>query len=159
MSDPNVRSIIGRPIRELSQVAWMQGTWRATGSYELSDGSSKRIEPTTWVFAPVLNNRWLFGADGRSQDYLYLTFDPFLRRWTALRFAANPAYGIWISDRGWVDNRIDFVTNFSYANGRQYRRRLTIIRKDARTFGIYETEQLPDGTWTPDDAVELTRKG
>ncbi len=157
MADPNVRGIIARPIRQLSQIGWMQGTWAVTGVSNREDGTTVPVPPTTYVFSPIMNGRWMFGADGRASDYIYLTFDPFTRRWVALRFGNNPSYGMWQSQKGWVGNRIDFVTNFSYVNGRQYRRRLTIIHKDARTFGIYELEEQADGSFIPDDAYEFKK--
>lgn len=80
------------------------------------------------------------------------------RRWVFVRIEGNPSYGMWISETSWKGNRIEFLTNFSFANGRQNRRRLTTVRKDARTFGTYDEEQLPNGSLTPDDAVELTRQ-
>jgi hypothetical protein len=157
MQDPNVRSIMARPIRELSEIGWMQGTWSVTGVTNKQDGTTQPIPPTTYVFSPIMKNRWMFGADGRSADYLYITYDPFARHWVVLRFGNNPSYGMWTSERGWVGNRIDFITNFSFVNGREYRRRLTIIHKDPRTFGIYELEQQPDGSFIPDDAYDFKR--
>jgi hypothetical protein len=158
MHDPNVIAITARPIRELSQIGWMQGVWNVTGIVNTLEGTTIPIKPTTYVFSPIMKGRWMFGADGGAKDYIYLTFDPFARHWVALRFGENPAYGMWESQRGWVGNRIDFVTNFSFVNGRQYRRRLTIIHKDARTFGLYELEETSDGSYIPDDAYEFTKQ-
>ncbi len=158
MHDPNVAGITARPIRELSQIGWMQGVWNVTGIMNTLEGTTIPIKPTSYVFSFVMKDRWMFGADGNAKDYIYLTFDPFAHRWVVLRFGENPAYGMWQSERGWVGNRIDFVTNFSYVNGRQYRRRLTIIHKDARTFGIYELEETADGSFIPDDAYEFKKQ-
>jgi hypothetical protein len=158
MHDPNVIEITSRPIRELSQIGWMQGVWNATGVSNTLEGTTIPIKPTSYVFSFTMKDRWMFGADGSAKDYIYLTFDPFAHRWVVLRFGSNPAYGMWQSEKGWVGNRIDFVTNFSYVDGRQYRRRLTIIHKDARTFGIYELEESPDGSYIPDDAYEFKKQ-
>ena len=158
MEDANVQGITTRPIRELAQIGWMQGVWSVSGVTNRADSGTQPIKPTTYVFSPIMKGRWMFGADGNAKDYIYLTFDPFARHWVALRFGDNPTYGMWQSDRGWVGNRIDFITNFSYVNGRQYRRRLTIIHKDARTFGIYELEQQPDGSFIPDDAFDFKKQ-
>lgn len=158
IDDPTVRGIIARPIRELGQFGWLVGTWHAHDVEEHADGTSRDRGLTTYVFGTTMKGRYIFGADGKASDYLYVTFDPFARHWVLVRFEENPSYGIWISETGWQGNRIEFLSNVSYANGRQYRRRLTIIHKDARTFGIYDEEQLPNGSWTPDDAVELTRQ-
>jgi hypothetical protein len=136
MGDPGVRSILERPIRELSSFGWMSGTWRAHNTEQLPDGKTHDLGLNTYVFAPTMKNRWIFGADGKAADEFYITFDPFAGRYVLVRLEKNP----------------------SYANGRQYHRRITIIHKDARTFGIYDEEELPDGSWTADDAVELTRE-
>ncbi|GAC1300122.1 MAG: hypothetical protein NVSMB19_06100 [Vulcanimicrobiaceae bacterium] len=156
--DPHVRAIINRPIRELSELGWMMGTWNAHSVEERANGTSQDRGVTTYVFGLTMKGRYVFGADGKARDYIFITFDPFARHWVLVRFEGNPSYGIWVSDAGWKGNRIEFLSNFSYANGRQYRRRITLIHKDARTFGIYNEEQLADGRWTPDDAVELTKQ-
>lgn len=158
MDDPNVKGILARPIPQLSQVGWMIGTWRAHNVEQTGDGRSVDLGINTYVFAATMKNRWIFGGDGNATDYFYITFDPFARRWVFVRVNANPAYGIWVSASGWHLNTIQFTSNYSYVNGRQYRRRTTIIRKDARTFGIYDEEQLANGAWTADDAVELTKQ-
>ncbi len=158
MSDPNVINIIARPIRELSHFGWMSGTWRAHNVEELPDGKRRDLGINTYIFAFTMKGRWLFGADGKAQDEFYITYDPFANRYVLLRIEGDPSYGIWVSESGWRGNAIVFTSNFSYANGRQYRRRITIIHKDARTFGIYDEEELPDGSWTADDAVELTKQ-
>ncbi len=158
MNDSNVRGILRRPIAEMSQFGWMIGTWRAHNVEVLGDGRQVDLGLNTYVFAQTMQNRWIFGGDGKATDYFYITFDPFARHWVFVRVNPNPAYGIWVSDTGWRQNTIVFTSNYSYVNGRQYRRRTTIIRKDPRTFGIYEEEQLPNGSWTADASVELTRQ-
>jgi hypothetical protein len=158
LRDPNVQSVLHHDIRQLSQIAWMAGTWRARNIQEMGDGRPRDVGMNTYVFGFTMHGRWLFGADGKADDFMYLTYDPFAHRWVLMRFQGNPSYGIWLSDGGWKGNRIVFETTFSYANGREYHRRLTIIHKDARTFGIYDEEQVPDGSWIADDAVELTKQ-
>jgi hypothetical protein len=158
MSDPNVKGIIARPIPQMSQFGWMTGTWRAHNVEELSDGRSVDLGMNTYVFAETMKGRWIFGGDGKATDYFYVSFDPFAQHWVFVRLGPNPAYGIWVSSAGWHLNTIQFTSNYSYVNGRQYRRRTTFIRKDARTFGIYDEEELPNGAWTADDAVELTKQ-
>ena len=158
MDDPNVIGIIGRPIRELAAFGWMIGTWRAHNVEQLPDGKSRDLGLNTYIFALTMKNRWLFGADGKASDEFSITYDPFARRYVLVRLEGNPSYGIWVSGAGWRGNSIVFTSNFSYANGRQYRRRITIIHKDARTFEIFDEEQVPDGSWTADDAVELTKQ-
>jgi hypothetical protein len=157
MGDPNVRDIIARPIPQLSQFGWMTGTWRAHNVEQLGDGRQRDLGGNTYVFDLTMHGRWIFGGDGKASDYFYLTYDPFARHWVLLRVGPNPVYGIWVSSDGWHLNQIAFTSNYSYANGRQYRRRITFIHKDARTFGIYDEEQLPSGAWTADEAVELTK--
>jgi hypothetical protein len=157
-TDPRILSIIAHPIAELSRFAWIAGTWRAHNVMELPGGRSRDLGLNTYVFAQTMKGRWIFGADGKAQDELYLTFDPFAKRYVLLRLEGNPSYGLWLSDGGWQGNKIVFLSAAAYANGREYRRRLTIIRKDASTFAIYNEEQLPNGVWTADDAVELTRQ-
>jgi hypothetical protein len=156
--DPNVEGILRRPIRQLSEFGWLTGTWRAHNVEEIGDGRQIDLGINTYVFAQTMKGRWIFGADGKASDYFYLTYDPFAEHWTLVRFSSTPAYGIWTSERGWHGNTIEFTSNYSFAIGRQYRRRITIIHKDARTFGIYDEEQLSDGSWTGDDAVELTKQ-
>jgi len=158
LSDPSVQSIVHRPIRQLSQISWMAGTWRASNSEHIGVGRMRYLGLNTYVFGFTMHGRWLFGADGKASDFLYITYDPFAHRWVLARLQGNPSYGIWLSQAGWKGNRIVFETTLSYANGHAYHRRLTIIHKDARTFGIYDEEQLPDGSWTADDAVELTKQ-
>ena len=158
LTDPRVLSIVAHPIAELSRFAWIAGTWRAHNVMELPGGRSRDLGLNTYVFAQTMKGRWIFGADGKAQDELYLTFDPFSKRYVLLRLEGNPSYGLWVSDTGWQGNKIVFVSAAAFANGRGYRRRLTIIRKDASTFAIYDEEQLANGAWTADDAVELTKQ-
>ncbi len=157
LADPGVQNTLHRNIRELAQLGWLAGTWRAHSFTDLGDGRSRDAGMNTYVFGLTLHNRWFFGADGKASDFLYITYDPFAHHWVLLRFQDNPSYGIWLSDAGWKGNRIVFESSFSTANGRQYHRRLTIIHKDARDFGLYDEEQLPNGSWTSDDAIELTK--
>jgi hypothetical protein len=156
--DPNVEAILHRPIRQLSAFGWLTGTWRAHNVEQIGDGRQVDLGINTYVFAQTMKGRWIFGADGKASDYFYITYDPFAEHWTLVRLGASPEYGIWVSESGWHANTIEFTSNYSFAIGRQYRRRITIIHKDARTFGIYDEEQLSDGSWTGDDAVELTKQ-
>jgi len=157
-NDPAVQDLTLRPVRELSQISWMAGTWKAHSVEHINNGKSRDHGVTTYVFGLTMRGRWLFGADGRARDYFYLTFDPFARHWVMLRFEDKPSYGFWVSGAGWRGNRIEFTSVYSVVNGRQYQRRLTIVHKDARAFGIYDEEQLPGGSWARDDSVELTRQ-
>lgn len=156
LDDPTVRATIAHPIPELQQIAWLVGSWRAH-SDELRGGWSRDRGVTTYVFAPTMKGRWLFGADGKNRNYFFLTYDPFSRMWVMMRIDGNPSYGLWTSELGWQENRIEFDSPASIANGRMYHRRTTIIHKDARTFDIEDAEQRPDGSWTPDARVELTK--
>ena len=156
--DPNVEGILHRPIRQLSEFGWLTGTWRAHNVEEIGDGRQIDLGINTYVFAQTMKGRWIFGADGKASDYFYITYDPFAAHWILVRFSSTPEYGIWTSERGWHGNTIEFTSNYSFAIGRQYRRRITLIHKDARTFGIYDEEQLSDGSWTGDDAVELSKQ-
>jgi len=153
-----VRAIIARPIRELAQIGWMTGTWKAHVVQKDGNGKSHERGLGTYVFGTTMKGRYMFGADGKARDYLYLTFDPFVKRWVLVRFEGNPSYGVWVSHAGWSENRIDFVSEFAYANGRPYRRRTTLVHKGARAFGIYDDEELADGTWARDRAVELNKQ-
>lgn len=100
----------------------------------------------------------MFGADGKAADEFYITFDPFAHRFVLIRIEGNPSYGIWVSTQGWHDDDIVFTSALSVADGRPYRRRITLAHHSARAFEIYDEEQLADGSWIADDAVELTRE-
>jgi hypothetical protein len=158
LEDPNVQSILRRPIALLNTFGWMLGTWRAHNVEERGDGRRHDLGTNTYVFAATMKGRWIFGGDGKSTDYFYITYDPFSEKWALVRLNGNPSYGIWISDRGWHGNAIEFTSSYSSANGRQYHRRITLIRQGARAFGIYNEEQLSDGSWTGDDMVELLKQ-
>lgn len=158
IDDPAVQRSLTRPIRELSQIGWMTGTWHARSLERHGDGRSRVLGRATYVFSATMKGRYFFGADSAARDYMYLTFDPLSKRWALMRLANNPSYGMWLSESGWKGNQIEFLSGFAVANGRQYRRRTTIVHKDSRSFGIYDDEQLADGTWTPDGAVELTKQ-
>ncbi len=135
----------------------MMGTWHAHNFENVGDGQQRDLGTNTYVFAQTMKGRWIFGADGKASDYFYITYDPFAEHWALVRMNADPSYGIWISDRGWRGNSIEFTSTYAYALGRPYQRRTTIVRKGAKAFGMYDEEQLPDGSWTSDDSVELTK--
>jgi hypothetical protein len=158
LEDPNVQGILRRPIALLKSFGWMLGTWRAHNIEELSDGRRRDLGANTYVFAATMKGRWIFGGDGKSSDYFYISYDPFGEKWALVRLSGDPDYGIWTSDRGWHGNAIEFTSSYSSAAGRLYHRRITLIRQSPRAFGIYEEEQLSDGSWTGDDMVELTKQ-
>lgn len=158
LADPEARDLLRRPISQLSALRWLTGTWRAQTIEQSGDGQQHDLGTNTYVFAQTMKGRWIFGADGKATDYFYITYDPFAQHWILVRMNATPAYGIWTSDRGWQRNSIEFTSAFSYATGRPYRRRITIVQKDAKNFKIYDEEQLSDGSWTGDDSVSLTKQ-
>jgi len=144
LRDPHVQRLAHAPLRELAQFSWLAGTWRAASD--------------TYVFAPTMNGRWLFGADGKSSYYYYISFDPFTHQYVLVRLESTPSYSLSFSSQGWTGNRIVFTSALAYANGRPYRRRVTIEEKGARSFTISDDEQRADGTWTNDDTIDLTKQ-
>lgn len=158
LADPGARDLLRRPISQLRAFAWLTGTWRAQTIEQSGDGQQHDLGTNIYVFAQTMKGRWIFGADGKATDYFYITYDPFAEHWILVRMNATPAYGVWTSDRGWQRNSIEFTSVFSYATGRPYRRRITIVQKDAKNFKIYDEEQLSDGSWTGDDSVSLTKQ-
>jgi len=141
--DPEVQRILRDPIDKLAQFSWLVGTWRTRDD--------------TYIFAFTMKNRWIFGADGKANNYLYLTYDPFAHHFVLNRLENNPSYGIWTAD-GWQGDKMVFLSDAAYADGHPYHRRLTILRETARTFSIHDEEQLPDGSWTSDGTIELTKE-
>ncbi len=158
LDDPNVQSILSRPIPQLSQFGWMTGTWGAHVFEDHGEGSQRDLGKNTYVFATTMKGRWIFGGDGHGSDYFYITYDPFSRHWALTRMNGNPAYGIWISYAGWHQNRIQFDSTYSWVNGRQYHRRLTLIHTDARQFSLFDEEQLPSGAWLADQTIQFTKQ-
>jgi hypothetical protein len=158
LEDPDVSGVLHRSISLLSTFNWMMGTWNAHNVEEMGDGRQRDLGTNTYVFAQTMKGRWIFGADGKATDYFYISYDPFAEHWILVRMNSNPSYGLWISERGWHGNTIEFTSTYAYALGRPYQRRTTLVRKDAKSFGIYDEEQLPDGSWTSDDSVELTKQ-
>jgi hypothetical protein len=157
LDDPDVQSMLRRSIQLLSTFNWMTGTWHARNFENVGDGQQRDLGTNTYVFAQTMKGRWIFGADGKASDYFYITYDPFAEHWALVRMNVDPSYGIWISERGWRGNSIEFTSTYAYALGRPYQRRTTIVRKGPKAFGMYDEEQLPDGSWTSDDSVELTK--
>lgn len=157
LADPRVRESLSRPIGELARFAWMAGTWNARDIVQLPGGRTRDLGLNTYVFAETMKGRWLFGADGKAKDELYITYDALAGQYVLVRIEADPSYGVWVSRSGWTGNQIAFTSSGAYADGRLYRRRVTIVRRDARSFSIYDDEQLPNGVWLPDDEIELTK--
>jgi hypothetical protein len=157
LDDPDVQAMLRRSIPLLSSFNWMTGTWHAHNFENVGDGQQRDLGTNTYVFAQTMKGRWIFGADGKASDYFYITYDPFAEHWALVRMNVDPSYGIWISERGWRGNSIEFTSTYAYALGRPYQRRTTIVRKGPKAFGMYDEEQLPDGSWTSDDSVELTK--
>jgi hypothetical protein len=158
MRDPNVLRNLAHPIAELSTFGWMTGTWSARNVREIPEAKTHDLTVNTYVFAFTMKNRWIFGADGKAKDEFYITFDPIARQYVLVRLEADPSYGIWVSSQGWRGNGIVFTSEVSYAYGQPYRRRVTIDHVNGRTFTIFDEEQLPDGSWSADDAMELTKQ-
>ena len=158
MSDQRVTNMASAPITELVLFDWLKGTWRSHTLAQLPAGGSRDLGRNTYVFAPVLKGRWLFGASGTSDDEFYISYDPFARRYVALRIQGDPSYGLWVSYDGWRGNKIVFISNDSTAFGRAYVRRMTIEHPSARAFDIIDEEQRPDGSWSTDDVLEMTKQ-
>lgn len=157
-ADQRVSKMVAAPISELVLFDWLKGTWRSHTLEQLPTGGSRDLGTNTYVFAPVLDGRWIFGASGRSDDEFYITYDPFARRYVALRIQGDPSYGLWVSYDGWRGDKIVFVSNDSTVFGRPYVRRMTIEHPSARTFDILDEEQRPDGSWSTDDVLEMTKQ-
>jgi hypothetical protein len=158
MNDQRVSSMVSAPISELVLFDWLKGTWRAHTLEQLPTGGSSDLGMNTYVFAPVLNGRWIFGASGHSDDEFYITYDVFARRYVALRIQGDPSYGLWVSYEGWRGDKIVFISNDSTVFGRPYVRRMTIEHPSARAFDIIDEEQRPDGSWSTDDVLEMNKQ-
>jgi len=158
MNDPRVTNMASGPISELVLFDWLKGTWRSHTLAQLPTGGSRDLGLNTYVFAPVLDGRWIFGASGHSDDEFYITYDVFARRYVALRIQGDPSYGLWVSYDGWRGDKIVFVSNDSTVFGRPYVRRMTIEHPSARAFNIIDEEQRPDGTWSTDDVLEMNKQ-
>ena len=104
-----------------------------------------------------MNGRWIFGSDGKSRDFFYLTYDVPANQWACVRIRSNPSYALAVSADGWKDGRITFSGDSSWLDGRHFRLRTTLVRRNARSFTLYDEEQLPDGAWIPDEQIEFTR--
>jgi hypothetical protein len=158
MNDQRVTNIVSAPISELVLFDWLKGTWRSHTLEQLPTGGSRDLGMNTYVFAPVLNGRWIFGASGHSDDEFYITYDVFARRYVALRIQGDPSYGLWVSYDGWRGDKIVFISNDSTVFGRPYVRRMTIEHPSARAFDIIDEEQRPDGSWSTDDVLEMNKQ-
>ncbi len=158
MNDQRVTKMVSAPVDELVLFDWLKGTWRSHTLAQLPAGGSRDLGMNTYVFAPVLKGRWIFGASGASDDEFYISYDVFARRYVALRIQGDPSYGLWVSYDGWRGNRIVFISNDSTAFGRAYVRRMTIEHPSARAFDIIDEEQRPDGSWSTDDVLEMTKQ-
>ncbi len=158
MNDQRVTNMVSAPISELVLFDWLKGTWRSHTLEQLPTGGSRDLGMNTYVFAPVLNGRWIFGATGRSDDEFYITYDVFARRYVVLRIQGDPSYGLWVSYDGWRGDKIVFISNDSTVFGRPYVRRMTIEHPSARAFNIIDEEQRPDGSWSTDDVLEMNKQ-
>jgi hypothetical protein len=141
--DPDAVRAARQPIRQLASFGWLAGTWHG--------------KDDTYVFAFTMKGRWLFGADGKSNDFLYISYDPLDDVYVLERVEGSPAYGLWTSPGGWQGGRIVFTSEVAYVAGRPYHRRLTIERHGPNAFNLKEEEQLESGEWALDGSVELTK--
>ncbi len=136
----------------------MTGTWSAFDPKKPAAGKNRDRSVDTYVFAFTMRGRWLFGADGKTTDYFYVTYDPFTERWLLVRLQANPAYGVFVSEKGWEDDRIAFTSSFSSVNGRPSRHRVTIVRVDARHAVISDEEELDGGAWVLRGTLDFVKQ-
>ncbi len=157
LTDQAIRASFARPIAQLARIAWMTGTWNARVIRHIGP-HRERSDASTYVFAPTMHGRWLFGADRRASDYVYITYDPLGNHWTLVRLEANPSYGTFVSSDDWRADRITFTSVAAFADGRPHGRTTTILKRNAHSFVIYDKERLADGTSLLDDIVTLEKQ-
>lgn len=158
LADPDAKRILRAPIAQLSSVGWMAGTWHSIREVVRTSKFVPQAKASgTYVFAYTMKGRWLFGADGRAVDFIYLTYDPFAEQWVLARLDRSPSYGIMTSRDGWRDNRIAFTSDLAYAGGTIRRRRLTIVRRSNAAMTFLDEEQRADASWVLDGRTELTK--
>jgi chorismate-pyruvate lyase len=157
LADPETRPLLGGPIRQLTQIGWMQGTWNARDiRYRVS--GKPAIAANTFVFAYTMKGRWIFGTDGTLTDFIYLSYDPLGERWVLVQLEKYPSYGLWTSTDGWSGGRISFEGEPSSALGRFFRRRFTLIHRGPGRMAIVAEEQRPSGEWITDERIELSKE-
>jgi len=157
LTDPAIRASFARPIVQLARIAWMTGTWNARVIRHIGP-HRETSDAATYVFAPLMHGRWLFGADRHAGDYIYITYDQLGNHWTLVRLEANPSYGTFVSSDDWRAGRITFTSVAAFAEGQPYARTTTILKRNARSFVIYDKERLADGTSLLDDIVTLEKQ-
>ncbi len=143
-----------KPIAELARMGWIAGTWTA---HEAFEDRAKTGHDTTYVFAPTMAGRWIFGADGDAADYVYITYDPLAKHWIMTRFGAGPSYGTYVSLAGWTGRQIAFDSISTFADGREYHRRTTFERRDRNHFALWDEERLASGKYMLDDRIDFTK--
>jgi hypothetical protein len=155
-TDATVQRLQSAGIAKLRDAAWMAGTWNA---HEKVDGPGRvrDLGIATYIIADTMRGRWIFGSDGKSREFFYLTFDPLAGQWVLAKIEAASAYALLTSRSGWNNGRIVFTGQAAYTYGVGYRKRTTIIRLNPKEFAVYDEQAAPDGKFAPVDEYDFRR--
>ena len=155
------RAVLARPVPELEYIAWMAGAWRChTHSFAVGSTPSHDFGESTYTAKMVMRNAlnrqrtWLQLADSASRDLSFITYDPMTKHWVVTGIEWPVSYGTSVGTI--VGNKI-VVIGDATVFGRQYRLRQTYTKLSNDAFKIFNEEQLPDGTWMPDDEYDFVR--
>jgi len=143
-ANPAAAASFGRPAPQMSEAAWLIGTWEVSAVLEERGGPPAS---GTSVVAPALGGVWLEIRDnysGGQQNVAYLGYSVAEGRWiiAAVDGLANANRG---TAEAWTGGRISFEGDFVILGLRAHLRQ-TVERNGADAFNVVE-EELVGGSW------------
>jgi hypothetical protein len=154
LSDPAIRTTLGKPAPEMASVADLAGDWHI--QYDPADADDQTQNGQSTV-AVELNGNWLRMDDlyqSGNESIGYLGYNPVTRRWTMIALDQWGNSNALTAD-AWHDNRLVFEGDVG-AFGEKAHMRETITRVSRDEYRV-ETEEQVAGAWKPFDTISYTR--
>ena len=158
--DPKFAEAIGKPAREMAEVAWLVGEWDITTKVFATPKSPERISQGRSKVALALGGVWLQVTDtygASSPDLSFLTYSPTRKRWISVTIDDATNAIITTADR-WNANRLIFTGPPVEILGERATLRQTMQKISDREYRLRNEELLADGSWVPVDEYHYTKR-
>lgn len=150
-----------KPVPQLKEIAYMSGTWRChVHAFAVGSAPARDFGEKTYVGKFIMHNPlngeqpWLQIEDEDHRDLSFISYDPLAERWVVTGIEWPVTYG---AQTGKMEGNKLVVAGKVTVFGRDYLIRATYTKHSDDAFTIFNEEQLPNGSWLPDDEYDFVR--
>jgi hypothetical protein len=158
--DPALAQRLESPPPELERMSWMLGSWDVTAHVFATATTPERVSQGQSEVRLSLGNHWYQITDtypDGGMDEGFLTYNPATKQWTSVLVDVS-GNAVISTARGWLDNRIVFLTPEIEILGEKATLQQTIERRGPTEYHVLNEEKLPDGRWVPLDEYTYRKR-